>query len=132
MGYRSDVKLITTKEGWERIDKAVRKAENITQEDIDAGKYWLTDENCWGIICDGHYIIAEWEDIKWYDWGGNDVSTFMKELSKLDDDDIPYEFMRVGEDYEDVEYLYYSSSEYYEKYKDMPSLGLKREIEVNY
>lgn len=124
MGYRSEVKLITTKEGWSRIKKAV--------EDATPEGAWLVDDTNIVPVCDGKYVLGEWSDIKWYDWGDNIIGTFMKELGKLDEVDIPYEFMRVGEDYEDIEYLTYTSDDHYEKYKDMPNLELHRAIDVYY
>lgn len=128
MGYYSDVKVITTKEGWERLDKAVRKAMGITAKN-EKKSYWLTDQNHYKLLKKGKYVLAEWKDVKWYDWGTTDVSTFMQELHNLGEDDIPYEFMRVGEDYDDIEHLYQDTYNC-PQYDDMPNLGLRREIEV--
>lgn len=127
MGYRSDVKLITTKEGWKRIDKAVKKVCQIDNED----NWYLTREDNWVFICGGKYILAEWEDIKWYDWGDRGVSAIMEELEKFEKDNIPYELMRIGENWGDVESK--GQDTYYcPEYDDMPNLMLKREIEVIY
>lgn len=124
MGYRSDVKIITTKEGWDMLDKAVKAASDITDDEI---KWYLTRNDHCKRICNGKYMLGEWEDIKWYDWGCEDVSTFMKTLGQLDESHIPYNFIRVGEDYEDIEMR---EGEEYDEH--MPSLDLRREIEITY
>lgn len=127
MGYRSDVKLITTKEGWEKIDKAARKAAGVTDEDTP----YLTDSSCWTPICGGKYVLAEWEDIKWYEGYNGEVDAVMQVLTRLDGAAIPYHFMRVGEDYNDVQYEDCEPA-WNGEHADMPSLYLKQEIEVEY
>lgn len=126
MGYRSEVKLITTKEGWKKIEQAVKQASPDNYE------YLLADEYVC-LIRNGEYVLYEVSDIKWYDtppYGFPEIIAFKQALYNLDEDDIPYEFMRVGEDYTDVEYLPYRV--YKDKYQDMPTLGLERTIEVEY
>lgn len=49
----------------------------------------------------GFYKII-FEDVKWYE-GYKDVNNFMKALNRLDEQDIPYKFIRLGEDIEDIE-----------------------------
>lgn len=125
MGYRSDIKCITTREGFELIDKLVKKASGITNEDSE---YWLTDELHRMDMKGGKYILIEIEDIKWY---SNDtvVSAFEQALKQLDARDIPYQFIRLGEDYTDVER---QENIPWNIPKDMPTLQLKHEIEVEY
>lgn len=125
MGYRSDVKCITTKKGFELIDKLVRKASGVTDEDSE---YWLTDEFSREELMQGKYMLLQYEDIKWY---SNDtaVCAFEEALERLDARDIPYQFVRVGEDYTDIEWR---ENSHYNIPSDMPRLELKREIEVEY
>lgn len=127
MGYRSDVKLITTKEGWEKIDKAARKAAGVTDEDTP----YLTDSTCWTLICDGKYVLAEWYDIKWYEGYDDEVDAVMRTLGRLDSLNIPYHFLRVGEEYGDVQVMD-GDAGWEDEHADMPSLYLKQEIEVEY
>lgn len=124
MGYRSDVKLILTNKGMEMLRAKVPKPTGDepywTAEPIyDASK-----------ICDGKYWLIEWEDIKWYDdWDDYIVPCAVKGLLKeLFGMGEPFSFMRVGEEYTDVEV---------ETCVDwdeitFPYLTLKREIEVEY
>lgn len=125
MGYRSEVKVITTKEGWEKLDRAVRKASGITPEN-ENDKFWLTDKT--HFTNDGNYIIGEWDDYKWYQESFEDVAAFMETLIKLTDDHIPYEFLRIGEDWEDADFLH-NWDDYPD---DMPRLEYVRAAQVVY
>lgn len=124
MGYYSDVKLITTKEGWKRIQREVKQAAP------DGWTYTAGDEAATPIM-DGKYVLVEHEDIKWYETQFPEVDAFARELKRFDVEHIPYEFMRVGEDWTDTEY-YYERDGNNGKYNDMPHLSLSREIEVEY
>lgn len=124
MGYYSNVKLITTKEGWQRIQQAVKQA---TPDDW---RYTANDE-CTVPVCDGKYVLVEHEDIKWYENQFPEVDAFMRELKRFDAEHIPYQFMRIGEDESDNEYRFEWDWKS-DKYDDMPRLILKREIEVEY
>lgn len=123
MGYLSDVKLITTKEGWERIKKEISR--------VGAEEEYSLISGVGDPICDGKYVLAEWDDVKWYEGHNEEVDAIMRELGRFDAEHIPYQYLRVGEDWEDYERL---SEECYDnpEYDDMPYLTLKREIEVEY
>lgn len=124
MGYRSDVKIITTKEGWEKLKEAEEKA----QPEQDWGLY-LTDERT-SLLCDGKYVLFEIEHVKWYK-SDPEVAAIIATLLSFDGIGIPYRYVRVGEDYSDND-CWYSDGDDWQKYKDMPGLWVKREIEVEY
>lgn len=97
MGYYSDVKLSTTKEGWEKIQNYIK--EQTTD------KYVLdnAETKTYGA---GAYVIVSFEGMKWYEEDKTyfpDVCVFMKALRILDEGKIPYQYVRTGEDDEDVE-----------------------------
>lgn len=122
MSYLSDVKLVTTPEGWQSIVETVRQAmpdewENIVSDTFTA------------IICGGKYVLYENYNVKWYEDDFPEVKAFMEGVRGLEEKDIPYKYMRVGEDYGDVDFYY---SFRYGQAADMPNLSLKREIEVEY
>lgn len=124
MGYRSDVKLITTKEGWKRIRQAV------TQTDDGGWSHWSGNESTVP-ICNGKYVLTEWCDVKWYERHDDVVDAIMRELKRFDAEHIPYQYLRIGEDWDDNEYLWerdWKSKDY----DDMPYLALERTIEVEY
>lgn len=123
MGYYSDVKCVTTKEGWEALSKAVKE---VTTDDNEP----LTEQGAPIGLVDDKYILAEWYYIKWYE-EFKDVNTFMETLDKLEDKGIPFQFMRVGENFEDVEHRTCFGKDW-KASRDMPHLELTREIAVEY
>lgn len=130
MGYRSDVKLITTNKGWERIDQAVRKVAGITSAN-ELKCRWITEPDVAVPIVGGKYMLAEWNDIKWYEGRDDQVDAVMRVLENLEHDDIPYSYLRIGENESDVERIEYDGEDW-RAIEDMPVLGLSRKIEVEY
>lgn len=121
MGYRSDVKLILTDKGMEMLKAKVPQP---TEDE----PYWAAEAIYEANRIKGKYWLVEWDDIKWYDdWEDYKVPcavlSLRNELSEIEES---YHFIRVGEDYEDIEI-----DGVYDD-MDMPYLGLKREIEVEY
>ncbi|MBR2492935.1 MAG: hypothetical protein IKB64_05720 [Paludibacteraceae bacterium] len=98
MGYRSQVAFKTTSEGFAIIQK--RESE---QEDEDLKLLKHADEI--KVSKAGNYRI-DWDWIKWYD-SYKDISFFMESLDKLEEMDIPYAFVRIGEDSDDTEQKYH-------------------------
>lgn len=94
MGYRSQVYLKTTTEGYVMIKKA---DDEITTE-ADKPLAWSEVK----VTSSGNYKIT-WDDIKWYDSYPN-VQKMNELMNKMDDLDIPYSFIRIGEDSTDVEW----------------------------
>jgi hypothetical protein len=105
MGYRSDVKAVfyvhdSAKEQWPALRLFVD--ENFPKDFKDNLE----------VICSSHYsgYVFSYEDVKWYDsW--DDVkafNAFVEQYTELIEGEgavLPwmYEFIRVGEDYEDIE-----------------------------
>ena len=103
MGYRSDVEIAVY--GPDDKITALIAGERIR------GAHWAQGE--WNLH---HYkttygepknmaaIRASYPDVKWYD-GYEEVESwqdFLSRIADVDDSDICYEFVRVGEDYEDT------------------------------
>lgn len=118
MGYRSDIKLITTQEGWAKLENAVKKA---------GGTEWITKDLPVTTYSDGKYVLAEWDDVKWYEDVDPEVQAFMAELKKLMKDQIPCQYIRVGEDDTDID-VRESGWIWDTEYEDMPGLRLVRKI----
>lgn len=122
MGYRSEVKLILTDKGMNMLKAKVKQP---TEDEPN----WMADAVYEAIkIKDGRYWLIEWDDVKWYDeWNDYGVPCAVRALrSELWTMYEPFQFMRVGEDYADVEVDGDCDVD------DMPHLELKREIEVEY
>ena len=96
MGYRSQVYLKTTTEGWLVLKKLNDSIENPEHRPLQhAANIQKTPT--------GFYKIR-FDDIKWYEGTYEEVDNFMNGLDKLEEQDIPYSFIRIGEDISDIEH----------------------------
>lgn len=94
MGYRSQVYLKTTTEGWLMMKKLDESIEKWEDKPLSYAEVYRTPM--------GNYKIT-FDDIKWYD-SYTSVQHFMNMLEKYDEEDIPYSFIRIGEDELDCEH----------------------------
>ena len=95
MGYRSDVTISITKEGYSRL---VSMCDEANVEHPLMSRDVLPDfitlfEGC---------VVFGWDDIKWYE-DFPDVKAVLEAVSALDEEGVPLRFVRVGEDPEDIE-----------------------------
>ena len=95
MGYRSQVYLKTTTEGYIVIKKFNDSIETITEKPLSGAIIQRTST--------GFYKIT-FNDVKWYEGTFKDVDNFMHALELLKEQDIPYSFIRIGENSGDVEH----------------------------
>lgn len=95
MGYRSQVAVKTTSEGFAIIQK--RESE---QPDEELKLLKLAESI--RVTPTGNYRI-DWDWIKWYE-GYDNIKYFIESLDKLEELDIPYSFVRIGEDANDIEH----------------------------
>ena len=96
MGYRSDVYLKTTTEGYLIIKRRNDSIENPEHRPLQYAEEIKRTPT-------GFYKI--WFcDVKWYEGTYEEIKQFMKALDDLVEQDIPYSFIRIGEDATDVEY----------------------------
>ena len=51
----------------------------------------------------GFYKIS-FIDIKWYEGSFEEVDKFKEAMNELEDNDIPYSFIRIGEEIDDIEF----------------------------
>lgn len=94
-GYRSQVYLKTTTEGWLVLKKLNDSIENPEHRPLQYAEIKKTPT--------GFYKIS-FDDIKWYEGTYAEVDNFMNGLDKLEEQDIPYSFIRIGEDTVDIEH----------------------------
>lgn len=95
MGYRSDVYLKTTTEGWLIIKRRNDSIENPEHRILKYAEEIKRTPS-------GFYKIY-FSDIKWYE-SYEEVKQFMSALDDLVEQDIPYSFIRIGEDSTDIEH----------------------------
>lgn len=97
MGYRSNVYVKTTTEGYILIERFNNTIENKLEKPLTGAEIHVTTK--------GFYKI-EFSDVKWYEGSFKDVDNFMKSLDILTEQEIPWAFIRIGEEYDDVECKY--------------------------
>lgn len=95
MGYRSDVYIKTTTEGYITIK---RRNDSIENPEHRMLKYADSIKK----TPSGFYKIT-FIDIKWYE-SFEEIKHFVDSLKILQEQDIPYSFIRIGEDLCDMEH----------------------------
>lgn len=95
MGYRSQVYLKTTTEGYITIKRRNDSIENPEHRMLRYAESIKKTPS-------GFYKIY-FDDIKWYD-SFEEVKHFMESLEILQEQGIPYSFIRIGEDTDDIEH----------------------------
>ena len=100
MGYRSDVRIATTREGYELM------CERIDFISEGLGSYPLMGSEHMPDFLDeqGGCVVFGWDSIRWYAGLFTDVTNVVEALEELAECEIPYEFCRVGEEYGDIEF----------------------------
>ena len=93
MGYCSQIALKTTSEGWILLK---RYNDMITEESAKPLAYLNVEKTPTGF-----YKISH-TDIKWYT-GFTQVINFYRALTQMEEQNIPFVFIRIGEDIDDIE-----------------------------
>ena len=107
MGYRSDVRIATTREGYNRICKRVDKL----SEGRDGYPLIGMKRKPEFVEKEGDSVVFGWDWIKWYEGMYADVTNVMTALAEIEADGLPYEFCRVGEEYNDIEFYCRNANE---------------------
>lgn len=124
MGYRSDVRIITSKKGFNELNKYVKDyLKNLNHED-----YNLLDDLKFKAEND-YSVYFGWNWVKWYQ-GYESVDAIESGLQHLKDKDMSFRFARIGESYDDYEEDSYESENEEEQDLDYPSM--LREFDDSY
>ena len=116
MGYRSAVRIITTKKGFEELKKF-----NDNNLKDKKENYSLLDE-C-SIMQDNNKVCYfGWDWVKWYEGSYPAVDAISDGLNHLADNDYSYRFARIGENYDDYEESCNDSEEKEDEYLEFPSM----------
>ncbi len=116
MGYRSDIRIITSKEGFEKLTEFVTEYLKEHNED-----YNLLEE------CDikkegKEQCYFGWDSIKWYENDYTDVDAIMEGLNNLGEKEYSYRYMRIGESYDDIEEQFYDGEKDEKLCLEFPSM----------
>lgn len=100
MGYRSDVRIATTREGYDQI---CRRVDELSEGHDTYPLIGTKRPSEFFEEQDGSVVFG-WDWVKWYDGMLADVTNVMTALSEIDRAGKPCEFCRVGEEYDDIEF----------------------------
>lgn len=100
MGYRSEVKIATTREGYDRMCEHV----DALSEGLGASPLMGSCRKPDFFEESGGCVVFGWDYIKWYEGLLADVDNVADALSEIDECGIPYEFCRIGESWDDIEF----------------------------
>lgn len=124
MGYRSDVRIITTKKGFKELNEYVKDYLSKLNHD----EYNLLDNLEFKAEND-YAVYFGWNWLKWYD-GYDSVDAIESGLNHLRDKDMSFRFARIGESYDDYEEDSYESENEEEQDLEYPSMN--REFDDSY
>ena len=132
MGYRSDVRIIMSKNAYKEFEKYVKEhINNYKVKNIENGSITSMFNYDYNLINkldifkqantkDKFYL--GWNNLKWYN-GYEDVDAIMDSLDKLQEKGYGYSFSRIGENYEDFEGKYVDVTDKDKiKYLDYPQV----------
>lgn len=106
MSYRSDVRIITSKKGFNILKKFT---DNYLKE--KKFSYGNLLDDCEIFHGNDYFKYFGWDSIKWYDdfKGYEDVTAIMEGLKYLRENNFSLRFSRIGESYDDYEEFSYES-----------------------
>lgn len=116
MGYRSDVRIITSKKGFKELSRYVKNY----LKDSPESDYNLMDNLKFKAEND-YACYFGWNYLKWYE-GYDSVDAIMNGLEHLKEKDMSYRIARIGENYDDIEEEYYESEKEEEQDLEFPSM----------
>lgn len=99
MSYRSNIRIITSKKGFDRLKEYV----DTYLEEKGRGKDYNLLDNLTIKKENDYEVYFGWDWLKWYEGSYDDVDAIMKGLELLSEHDYSYRFARIGESYDDYE-----------------------------
>lgn len=124
MGYRLDVRIITTKKGFDELNNYVKKylkeKGNYDYNLLDNLKFKAEND---------YTVYFGWNYLKWYE-GYDSVDAIVDGLNHLKENNMSYRFARLGESYDDYEEESFESDLEEEQDLDYPSM--LREFDDSY
>ena len=127
MGYRSDVRIVTSKKGYKDLDEYVKKY----LRDHDKNRNWNLMKRP-NIKKETPYTTyIGWNCLKWYEYADYvDVDAVMTGLNYLKEKGYSYRYSRIGENYDDYDEQYYESDN--EEEQDLVYPSIIREFDDDY
>ena len=127
MGYRSDVRIVTSKKGFKVLDDYVKKY--LREHDKNRNWNLLKRPDIKKETPYTTYI--GWNCLKWYEYADYvDVDAVMTGLNYLKEKGYSYRYSRIGENYDDYDEQYYESDN--EEEQDLIYPSIIREFDDDY
>lgn len=124
MGYRSDVRILVSKKGYDKLYKYVQNETEKNKLDYNL----LENPGFRTVTKNGVYIGWDW--IKWYEWSNyKPVDIIMDGLNYIKQEDYSYSYARMGESYDDYEEYNYASQA---REDDLPYIETIRKFDDDY
>lgn len=125
MGYRSDVRIITSKKGFKELNNYVK--DYLSK--IDESNYNLMEDLKFKVE-NKYSCYFGWNWVKWYENSYPSVDAIMSGLEHLREKDLSFRYSRIGENYDDYETDYHESEKEEEQDFEYPSI--LREFDDDY
>jgi hypothetical protein len=102
MAYRSDVRVVVSKKGYQQLKKYVN--DHLPEEYKEYNLLQNTDVEC----IEDNEVYLGWNDIKWYEYSDfKEVDSIMDGLDFLRDNEYSFCYARIGENADDYDDSYY-------------------------
>lgn len=119
MGYRTDVRFITTKQGYNELKKYIKENSEKDKGLEDLLEYLDMDKRVKDLV------VLGWNNLR-----GDGVDSIIKFTSELYNKDISFRYYGLGEEITDIEEISHTSKTDEIKYIPYPSII--REFDDNY
>lgn len=117
MAYRSDVRIIVSKNGYEELKKYVDN--NLP---VEEKKYNLLENTDLKLFKDDQVLLG-WNSVKWYEYSDfKEVDSIMNGLIDLQEKEYSYRFARIGEQIDDIEERYVDGNNDSNIYLEYPAI----------
>lgn len=101
MAYRSDVRIVVSSKGYEELKKYV--SDNLPP---DLKQYNLLDNTDLKLLRKDQIMLG-WNAVKWYEYVDfKEVDSIMDGLDSLKDKNYSYRYVRLGEQFDDIDEKY--------------------------
>lgn len=106
MGYRSEVRIVTTEKGFQLLKNYVQ---NYIKDKGEEGFDLISELDINYKSKDGNIRYFGWNWVKWYEGDYPEVDAIMSGLDQLEEEDISYRYARQGENTGDIDEQFYDS-----------------------
>ena len=104
MSYFSTIRMVTTISGFDFLKSSID--DYLDQHCCPNDLNLLLESNMDYYQSDDYGVYFGWDNIRWYDQFFPEIIAFCDALEKLEKQSFEYQFLRIGENYDDIEQIY--------------------------